>query len=460
MERETARVAVVGAGIAGLLAAEALSSAPPTRDVLVIEARDETGGMLSGQELAGHRLDAGAESFATRGGHVQRVLDTLDLPLQVVDPSGRSAWVYTAGHSRGRARPLPSAGVLGIPARAGQRRLLTAVGPFGVARVWLDTVLPRTPLDEHTTVAQIVRARMGRRVLDRLVAPVVSGVHTASPDELPLSTLHPGLYREARRHRSLAAAVRALEQRPHTPGTAVRGVEGGMHRIAQEITARLERRGVRVLRGEVATALAEEPGGWLLTTPSRRIHATRVVLATDGVAGTELLASAGLAAPRDGGGEAVELVTLLVRAPQLDAMPRGTGVLVDPGARDVTAKAMTHANAKWCWAAARLEEGEHLVRLSYNAADTDRLTDDELFRAARNDLSALTGAREVRVLEATRRRWLSAHQHAPEGLDLGDLERRGLTLCGAWVAGTGLASVMPHALAAASRILEAEGARA
>src|SRR5690606_1419919 len=90
----------------------------------------------------------------------------------------------------------------------------------------------------------------------------------------------------------------------------------------------------------------------------------------------------------------VELVTLVLDAPALDAAPRGTGVLVVQGTPGVTAKALTHSSAKWQWLA-DAAGGRHVVRLSYGrAGETNPLdgrSDDEVTALALADAAALLG---------------------------------------------------------------------
>ena len=62
------RSVVIGAGAAGLIAARDLLARGDA--VTVLEARDRIGGRVTSLELDGLELDAGAESFATRGGAV------------------------------------------------------------------------------------------------------------------------------------------------------------------------------------------------------------------------------------------------------------------------------------------------------------------------------------------------------------------------------------------------------
>ena len=57
---------VVGGGVAGLAAAQALGVRAPGVRVTVLEASDRTGGKLRGSDIAGVRVDEGAESLLAR----------------------------------------------------------------------------------------------------------------------------------------------------------------------------------------------------------------------------------------------------------------------------------------------------------------------------------------------------------------------------------------------------------
>ena len=441
---------VVGGGVAGLVAARELAHAGLR--TLVLEGRDVAGGAVAGHTVAGLRLDAGAESFATRGGTVAALLDELGLTDRVRTPEPRGSWVHLP-HGDG---PLPRTGLLGIPAHPWAADVRRTLGLVGAARASLDLVLP--PRAEPTLGA-LVRRRMGVRVLDRLVRPVVGGVHAADPDDLAVGAVAPGLVDALRRERgSLARAVRSL--RASAPaGSAVQGVDGGMQVLVEALVADLEAHGGELRTGAVVQAVAETPEGWTTGDDT----APRLVLATPAAVGLLRLDGVGTPDP----GAAVTLVTLVLDAPELDDAPRGTGVLVAAEATDVAAKALTHGTAKWGWLADAAGPGRHVVRLSYGrAGDRDGArrpeADDELVATALADASVLLGTplRPQQVAGHAVSRWSqalprpsAAHQAVVRAVRDAVAEHEGLAVCGAWVAGNGLASVVPDARAAARSLL-------
>jgi oxygen-dependent protoporphyrinogen oxidase len=161
-------------------------------------------------------------------------------------------------------------------------------------------------------------------------------------------------------------------------------------------------------------------------------------------------------------------VTLVLDAPALDAGPRGTGVLVAAGTPGATAKALTHSTAKWTWladAANATGSGRHVVRLSYGRAGEpnplDSRTETDVAELALADASALLGLPldETQLRAMGRSAWRDALSQATVGQRdrvraLEDVlaAEPGIEATGSWVAGTGLASVIPHALEAARRI--------
>ncbi|OZB89657.1 MAG: protoporphyrinogen oxidase, partial [Microbacterium sp. 14-71-5] len=123
------RVAVIGGGVAGLVAAESIAAIGA--HATVFEAQERAGGAVRSGEADGLVFDAGAESFAVRGGHVRALLSDLGLDHRVVSPEPGGAWV--AGIPGGAA-PLPQGGLLGIPANPFAEDVRRVIGWNGTWR--------------------------------------------------------------------------------------------------------------------------------------------------------------------------------------------------------------------------------------------------------------------------------------------------------------------------------------
>jgi len=405
-------VLVVGAGVGGLVLARRLAVAG--RPVVVFERSDRFGGQVARQTVAGVDLDAAAESFATRGGTVARLLTELGMAEDVETPLPKPAWLHRAD---GSAVPLPATGVLGIPGDPSAPDVVHAIGRRAALRARIDALLPARVGADASSLGELVRRRMGRGVVDGLVAPVVRGVHSSDPHSLPVETASPRLRDELHATGSLAAAVQRI--RATAPaGSQVAGIRGGMFRLVDALVADCERLGVRLETGAEAADITSES----VTVNGRRVTGEVVRAATP------------VDAPA---GRRITLATLVVEASGLDPAPRGTGVLVAAGAPGVSARALTHVSAKWAWVGERLP-GLHALRLSYDGDVPDAI------ERATADAATLTGARIDRVVDATSAVW----QRRPGGAWADTPE----PAVGEGPAGTGLASVVAHAERVAGRL--------
>jgi oxygen-dependent protoporphyrinogen oxidase len=486
------RVIVIGGGIGGLIAAR--ECAKVGMQVVLLEAADAAGGAIRRATLDGVTVDAGAESFATRGGHVRALVEELGLGDRIVSPAPGGAWL--AGIPRIDAAPLPVGGILGIPANPFQEDVRRIIGWSGVWRAYLDRIRPPLTIGHSHSLGRLVTSRMGRKVRDRLVAPVTTGVYSAAPEDVDVDIAAPGLNAALTTAGSLSGAVQALRQEgaaraAKAPGSAVEGIDGGLSLLVDAVVADLARLGAEVLLETAVTGVAREGDEWTVTAQRAAgghpagdadgdgadaaqaqtagleefaLSADAVIVATPEAAARELLGGCApaLAATPASQAPEIEVVTLMLDAPGLEAAPRGTGVLAVPGSH--TAKALTHSTAKWSWVrdAAR---GREVVRVSFGAqgesAATADLDDDDAARLGLSEASALLGEtlRDSQLVAAHRARFV---QSQPASI-IGSGERRaaaraavqavpGLAVVGAWLAGTGLAQVIPDAKQEADRL--------
>ena len=382
---------VVGGGIAGLTAAWDLVRAGLRP--LLVEARGYTGGLVAAGRIGGARLDLGAEGFVVRGEAATSML--AELGLRTTGPRGRPRLflppLAQAGDDVGEAggtdggdespgwalHRFPDDAYLGIPANPLAPDVVSIIGRAAARRAAQDADLPGsvgTGPEAPADLASFVTARMGDGVLERLVRPIVAGIHSADPADLAADVVVPGLRRATAELGSLSAAVAAVleRRRARRDGTGGRSVdaavEGGLFRLTDALREAIEagggsvrtRTGAQWLRPADSAGRQDgtgpgdggRPAAWRVgIAPTRRgptpsdepvpdgaeegVVTDRVILACSAGAALRLLrgvpglpaSATDLTVPV---GAPIARFTLVARVPGLSGEPVGSGLLVAP----------------------------------------------------------------------------------------------------------------------------------
>lgn len=416
---------VVGGGVAGLVAAREL--ALKGRDVTLVESAERFGGMVQGIPLAGLTVDAGAEAYATRTPVVHDLC--AELGLAVAEPAGRSH-VWWPEHG---AVPL-ARGFLGIPADL-EDPALAILSAEELRRARRDLTDPVRDLG--VTLADLVSARLGPAVLERLVTPLTRGVHGLTPDVMPLEQFAPGLAADTRAEGSLLRAV----ARRTGAGAAVEQPVGGMHQLVTALLNSLRAAGVSTRTESRVAAMRRRSGGWMLEVPGGDLEAELVVLAVPARVAARLLRPQGIQfnPPRTA---VTRNLLLALRHDGLAAEPVGSGALLGNRPEGMLARSLTHYSAKWPWAR---RGGVEVVRVALPPegepdmaqvlANTSRILGVELGAEHLVDSHQATWTEMPRVVGAQERHALLQSVTKLEGL----------SLAGAWLAGNGLAAVVSSA---------------
>jgi len=414
--------------MAGLSAAWELSQ---LRDgdsarIVVIEAGSRAGGKVRSTEFCGRAVDLAADAFLARRPEATELCAELGLADALVAPgaSGASLWI------RGRLRLMPDGVNLGVPTKAWPVIRSGILGPAGLLRAGIDLVAPhrgdpRSSSDR--SVGDIVGTRLGRQVVERLVDPLVGGIHAGGVDDLSAEATFPPLLAAERQPGSLIRALRrppapgltppAQSTRPGAaPPPVFWSLIGGNARLPAELAAALAARGTTIhtrVAVESMNRLPQDGSGrtWRLTLAGdaggvpgtagssdsvRTLDVDAVVLAVpaDQAAGL-LKRHAPLAASLLSAIEhsSVTVVTLSLPAGTIRRELVGTGFLVPRtspiNGRTALITGCTYLARKWPELARPEDE---LIRLSvgrHGDVRPDSLDDDELTAAAVTELSTV-----------------------------------------------------------------------
>jgi protoporphyrinogen/coproporphyrinogen III oxidase len=456
------RVAVVGAGIAGLAAAHRLRAVlGPEATITVLEQRDRIGGVLRTVDLAGKPYDVGAEAFLARRPEVPSLLAELGLADRLVHPTAAHASIRAAG----RTVSLPGGTVLGVPTSTA--RLTGLLSDAGLAAVAAE---PGRPLawspGGDVALGRLLRARFGDELTDRLVDPLLGGVYAGRVDTLGLRPTMPAIAAALDAGATSLTAAADAASTPHTNGadplTPVFGGLWGGYRVLLDALADSARADLRL----ATTVRALEPSapGWLLvlgpTTAPEALEVDAVVLAVPAPAVARLLRPVAPAAADAAAG--VELassvvVALAFREEDVPA-PATSGALVAAG-EPLSVKGVTHSSTKWAHLG-----GDGLVRLRaslgrFGEAAALQADDATLVAQVRSDLAALDGIHAAPVAVHVQRWGGGLPQYAPGHVGrIAALEAGlpdGIAVAGAALHGVGVPACIGTGRAAADRVARA-----
>jgi oxygen-dependent protoporphyrinogen oxidase len=441
---------VVGAGVAGLTAARDLAAGGLS--VLVLEGSPEVGGKLRLGRVAGVEVDVGAESMLARRPEGVGLL--AELGVDPVHPVAGSSQVWT----RGALRPLPRT-LLGVPLDLEQLASSGVLSDDGLERVRHETALP--PPESDVSVADLIGARLGPELVDRLAEPLLGGVYAGRPGNLSAEAAVPQVVSLLREHGSLLAAAAAVPPASGSPVFA--GISGGLGLLPRLLAVDP---GVEVRLSSPVRGLERAGSRFRLTVGSTRspetVETDRVVLATPAAPTSRLLADLAPEAARELGDlEYASMAIITIAMRELD-VGGSSGFLV-PAVDGRRVKAATYSFSKWGWVDAvtdlrilRASIGRHGDVAALQA------TDGELVARVVADLGEATG-QPVAPVDAHVQRWGGAlPQYA-----VGHLARvarirgsvagvPGLALCGAAYDGVGIPAVIGSARRAAAALLAAE----
>jgi oxygen-dependent protoporphyrinogen oxidase len=458
----TPQVAVVGAGITGLAAAHHLVAGAHGEGrvgVTVLEAGSRPGGALRGVRVGGMSVEAGADSFVVRKPWAVDLCRELGLEDTVIIPGASGAFVWT---DRGLV-PFPERSAFGVPAGAGELLRWPGLSPRGRLRAIADLFLPRRRTTADESLAGLARRRLGSEAAALLVEPLLGGLHAADPGRLSVRATFPELCAWERDHGSLIRAARRSRRKEDERGGGRKPMFatlwGGLDSLVSALAARIGSE--RVHLDTPVSGLSSGRAGYRIQTPTARLQADAVILATPAFETAGLIAEPNPKASGELSGipyASTAVVVLVYPEGTAERLPKdGTGFVVPVGGRTITA--CTWYSRKW----PDESFGARAVVRCFvgRAGDEGALArpDDELAAAVDRDVQEVTpigahpDAHRVIRWERSMPQYEVGHLDRLARIEEALAETPGLVLAGSAYRGVGIADCVRQGREAAKRAL-------
>jgi oxygen-dependent protoporphyrinogen oxidase len=184
-------IAVLGAGVTGLVAAHRLTQLG--HRVRIFEQSNRAGGAVRTERTGGWLIEAGPNSLLSGEPALGQLIDVLGLSRDVIhaDPSARHRYIVR----RGRLVPAP----LSPPAFL-TSTLFSAIGKLRILSEMLHRPRVRT---SDVSLAEFIRGHFGSEFVDYALTPFVSGIYAGNPARLSARYAFPKLWQLEQTHGSL-----------------------------------------------------------------------------------------------------------------------------------------------------------------------------------------------------------------------------------------------------------------
>ncbi|NMO98197.1 protoporphyrinogen oxidase [Paenibacillus lemnae] len=455
---------VIGGGITGLSALYYLHKESSEMELFLIEADPVLGGKIRTSKHGEFIMETGADSIVARKGNVFPLIEEIGLKDEVVYNGTGTSYIYT-DHG---LKKIPADSVFGIP--AGIQSLVESelVSDQGKLEALKDLYAPNESFTKSDSLGLFLKAFLGEELVQKQIAPVISGVYSGELDDLTISSTLPFLLDYKNEYGSI---ILGLHENRHkylgAAGKKFISFKEGMSSFIDKMEEKAER--ARIYKGVQAERIERAGERYnVYLGNGETLQADHIVLSSNSGQAKALLNDEELTPYfKRLYTKSMISVYLAFDVPDASLPSDGTG-FINSGGEGLICDACTWSSRKWEHTS---KERQLLVRLFYKSSNPSyealsEMTDDDLKHTAVQDIAASLNIHAAPV-EAIVTKWLNnmPNYHLEHRQIVDTLERKlekswpGVQLAGCSYYGVGIPDCIMKGKEAADNILSRVGAK-
>ncbi|PWW04881.1 oxygen-dependent protoporphyrinogen oxidase [Paenibacillus cellulosilyticus] len=393
-------IVIVGGGITGLSTAyylhKQLKQDGTAARIVLVEASEKLGGKIRTVHREDYIMESGADSVVARKTNMVPLLEELGLQDDIVYNETGKSYIFADGE----LKLIPQDAIFGIPMSIESLATSMLVSAEGKVEALKDLYTPNEHFTKQDSIGHFLEAFLGEELVEKQIAPVLSGVYSGDLYELTLASTLPYLLDYKNEYGSIIQGLDAHRAKFQSGGKKFYSFRSGLSslidRMEEQLGEAVEfRKGTKVTHIDKLSDPAAGKGRYRLTIngSGETIEADYVVLSTLSEAAQSLLHHPELDKSFDQLRNSSLISIYIAFDISDDQLPKdGTGFITADN-RELNCDACTWTSRKWAHTSA---SSQLLMRLFYKStgsvyAEMVNQPEEELLQVARQDVLRSTG---------------------------------------------------------------------
>ncbi|MFJ7973274.1 protoporphyrinogen oxidase [Psychrobacillus sp. NPDC096389] len=412
------KIVVIGGGITGLSTMHYLQKLKKEKaldiELVLVESNDYLGGKIHSVRNGEFIMETGADSIVARNAGVLPLVEELNLQEELVYNATGISYIYT----NNELHAIPADTVFGIPTSEESLESSTLVSDEGKEEALKDFELPNESFTKDSSIGSFLEHFLGKELVEKQIAPVLSGVYSGDLDKLTMASTLPYLVDYKDEYGSIIKGLEAnREQFLAAANKKFISFKNGLSALIDRMEEELQ--DATILTGVRTTKITKNDDKYEIFFSNKEpIKADYVVLTTPHDVAQSILQNEELDADFNRlKNSSLISIYLGFDIPDEQLPAEGTGFIVSENS-DVKCNACTWTSRKWKHTS---EKSHLLVRMFYKSTnptfeEMKHMSEDELVQVALQDIEKslkLTG--KPQVVEVTKWNDFMPNYHLEHG---------------------------------------------